>query len=315
MQNQEHRPEQAAANDLSFTMLAQAFGQLYDVIYYVDLDSDEYTEYHCNDEPSPEGDTRGTGFFSDILQTIEANIFPDDSAVITKAMEKSTFVKDLDDNGCVVLNFRLVQDDRPQYASLFAVRPNKGSNHAIIAISNIDGARRRELQFVEKFGSPMEFSTRDKLTRVKNKYAYDKALAELDEEINQIGYSDVAVVVADINGLSQINEAQGRDAGDEFIKSACHMICTTFKRSPVFRTDGGEFAVIMKGEDFDNRDRLMEELAQAVEAAREGGVAAFASGMSVFDFATDHDIKTVFDRANAAMLENKRVQKSAVQTA
>lgn len=312
MLKQEQRPEQATPPGISFTMLAQAFGQLYDVIYYVDLDTDEYTEYHCDDDRDLTDDIRGTGFFSDILKTLEASIFPDDNAVIVKAMEKATFIKDLEDNGCVVLNFRIMQDDRAQYASLFAVRPNKDSSHAIIAISNIDGARRRELQFVEKFGSPMEFSTRDKLTRVKNKYAYTKALEELDDEINSIGYSDVAVIVADINGLAEINEAQGREAGDEFIKSACHLICTTFKHSPVFRTDGDEFAVIMKGEDFDNRDRLMEELDRAVEAGREGGLAAFASGMSVFDFATDHDIKTVFDRANAAMLENKRIQKSAV---
>lgn len=312
MLKQELRPEQGAAQNVSFGLLSQAFGQLYDVIYYVDLDTDEYTEYHSDDDHDLNDAIHGTGFFSDIIHTIEGSIFPDDSTVITKAMEKSTFVKDLDDNGCVVLNFRLVQVDRTQYASLFAVRPNKDKSHAIIAISNIDSARRRELQFVEKFGSPMEFSTRDKLTRVKNKYAYTKAIEELDEEISTNGYSDVAVVVADINGLSRINESQGRDAGDEFIKNACHMICTTFKRSPVFRTDGDEFAVIMKGEDFDNRDRLMAELEQAIELSKTNGLAAFATGMSVFDFATDHDIKTVFDRANAAMLENKRIQKSGV---
>ena len=155
----------------------------------------------------------------------------------------------------------------------------------------------------------MEFSTRDKLTRVKNKYAYDKATEELNGEINKNGYADVAVVIADINGLGYINETQGTDAGDEYIKTACHLICSTFKHSPVFRIDGDEFAVIMKGEDFDNRDRLMGELERTVLTNKINGLATIASGMAVFDFATDHDIETVFARADKAMLENKRLLK------
>lgn len=298
------------AESVSFAQLVQSFGQLYDVIYYVDLDTDEYTEYHCDEDRELNEDIHGKDFFTDTLRVIEQNIFPDDHTVITKAMEKVTFMKDLDDNGCVVLNFRLVQDDKAQYASLFAVRPTKDAKHAIIAISNIDGARRRELQIVEKFGSPMEFSTRDKLTRVKNKYAYDRATEELNQEISANGYADVAVVVADINGLGYINETQGTEAGDEYIKSACHLICSTFKHSPVFRVDGDEFAVIMKGEDFDNRDHLMGELERTVLTNKISGLATIASGMAVFDFATDHDIETVFARADQAMLENKRLLKS-----
>jgi len=303
------KKQAATAESVSFAQLVQSFGQLYDVIYYVDLESDEYTEYHCDEDRDLNEDLHGKDFFTDTLKVIEDSIFPDDHTVITKAMEKNTFIKDLDNNGCVVLNFRLMQDDRAQYASLFAVRPTKDSKHAIIAISNVDNARRRELQFVEEFGSPMEFSTRDKLTRVKNKYAYDKATAELNAEIAKNGYVDVAVVVADINGLAYINETQGTEAGDEYIKSACHLICSTFKRSPVFRIDGDEFAVIMKGEDFDNRDRLMSELERTVLTNKISGLATIASGMAVFDFATDHDFETVFARADEAMLENKRLLK------
>ena len=56
-----------------------------------------------------------------------------------------------------------------------------------------------------------------------------------------------AITILDVNDLKKVNDNEGHKAGDQFIRDACRIICTTFKRSPVFRVGGDEFAVLSQG--------------------------------------------------------------------
>ena len=84
------------------------------------------------------------------------------------------------------------------------------------------------------------------------------------------------------------------------------MICSVFKHSPVFRIGGDEFAVIMQGEDYENREVLLSTLKANVLSNRESGLVTLAAGMSVFRPMEDSHVEDVFNRADAAMYENKK---------
>jgi diguanylate cyclase (GGDEF)-like protein len=110
----------------------------------------------------------------------------------------------------------------------------------------------------------------------------------------------------DINGLKHINDTQGHHAGDEYIKASCHIICTVFKHSPVFRIGGDEFAVLLTGHDFDEREHLLERFKDIVTCNAKKGLANLAFGMATYDKELDSSIETVFERADKAMYENKK---------
>ena len=62
--------------------------------------------------------------------------------------------------------------------------------------------------------------------------------------------SGFALVILDVNDLKKVNDIQGHKAGDQYIRNACKLICGNFKRSPVFRIGGDEYAVVVDGDDY-----------------------------------------------------------------
>lgn len=61
---------------------------------------------------------------------------------------------------------------------------------------------------------------------------------------------EFALLVADVNGLKEANDALGHESGDQLIKNTSRCICKIFEHSPVFRIGGDEFVVILTGEDY-----------------------------------------------------------------
>jgi diguanylate cyclase (GGDEF)-like protein len=119
------------------------------------------------------------------------------------------------------------------------------------------------------------------------------------------------VVVFDINNLKVTNDTLGHEAGDELIKSACAIICKQFKHSPVFRIGGDEFAAILKGSDFENREDLFREFTAKIDENNKNGGVVVAGGMAVFDPKLDDNYTDVFMRADHQMFERKEQLKAS----
>ncbi len=304
------RREQAALEESeTYSQIINALAKQYEVIYYVDLDTDHFQEFSASDKYSKLkiGEV-GEDFFGETQKNMKRDIYPEDYPIMAKAMEKQQFISDLSETGSTSITYRLMLDGRPQYVTLFAIRPSDDMHHVIIAVSNIDSAKQREIEFRAALGTAIDMANKDALTKVKNKHAYTQAARELDEKSanEDIQY---AVIVMDINGLKHINDTKGHNAGDEYIKECCHMICTVFKHSPVFRIGGDEFAVLLTGEDYENRERLLDSFKVDVMENRIKGRANLACGMATYDKGLDQNIEAVFERADKAMYENKKIFK------
>ena len=161
-----------------------------------------------------------------------------------------------------------------------------------------------------QLGLMRDLAGRDPLTGVKSKLAYSQAEQEMNERIDSGDIGPFAVAVLDVNGLKQINDTLGHQAGDEYIKRASQMICNSFTHSPVFRTGGDEFVVLLEGQDFENRRTILEAFQdRSLENIRAKDVVV-SLGMS--DFRPDEDtrLRAAFERADAQMYENKKYLKS-----
>ena len=172
-----------------------------------------------------------------------------------------------------------------------------------------DGLR-RELQQREQLQSAMEMAYRDPLTGVKSKHAYNEAEKRMDDGIKTGAISEFSVVVFDLNDLKQINDSRGHDIGDEYIKSACKLICTSFKHSPVFRIGGDEFVAILEGDDYSNQDELLEHFEKQVLVNLEHSKPVVSFGCARFNSQQHKSFRAVFEQADAAMYREKTLLKS-----
>ena len=163
-----------------------------------------------------------------------------------------------------------------------------------------------------------ELATKDSLTGVRNKTAYDREVEKLQKKID----ADEAVfgiVMVDMNGLKDINDNHGHGKGDIAIKELCQLVCDVFVHSPVFRIGGDEFVVILTGDDYVAVDHLIELFNKEVKRREEDysirvwDKASAAVGYALYDDAVDgRSYESVFRRADEAMYKRKEQMKGEV---
>lgn len=293
----------------TYGQIAAALASRYEVIYYVNVNTDEFTEYAASEKYSQlEIGNKGSDFFKLSQENMQRDIYPEDLPMMRREMEKERFLSELAKDESYSLTYRLMLDGNPEYVNLRAVRPDDDPDHVIIAVTNIDSSKRREQEFNEALGSVMTMATKDVLTGVKNKLAYTQSTAELDGSIKRGEQPEFGIVVCDVNGLKNVNDTAGHQAGDEYLRAACSIICHVFKHSPVFRVGGDEFAVLLSGEDYTDREELLKTLKAVMLANKVSGDVTAASGMAVFN-PRDRSVEAVFNRVDAAMYRNKKTFK------
>lgn len=167
----------------------------------------------------------------------------------------------------------------------------------------------RDKQHKRELGSARSMAYTDSLTGVRNKHAYVEAENRIDQRISDGTQNPFAVVVFDLNGLKDVNDTLGHEAGDRYIKDASEMMCRQFPHSPVFRIGGDEFVAIVLGEDYEARERLLKEFDDQMEDNLRAGGVVVSGGLEEFDSARDQSFQTVFERADKKMYERKHVLK------
>lgn len=156
----------------------------------------------------------------------------------------------------------------------------------------------------------------DALTSVRNKGAFDNYIQGLQDRIDQGEQMELAIGVFDCDNLKKVNDQNGHDKGDVYIKAASRLICRVFQHSPVFRIGGDEFAVVLQNDDFANREELIGTFEsmrkeQCASAANQWEEPRVAMGIAVYDPEIDDAISDTVRRADRFMYENKRFGKAA----
>ena len=163
-----------------------------------------------------------------------------------------------------------------------------------------------------------ELATKDPLTGIRNRAAYDKEIQQLQWSIRD-GLKDFGIVMVDMNFLKRTNDIYGHEKGNIAIKKLCEIVCNIFVHSPVFRIGGDEFVVVLTGRDFEHADALISEFNAQIQALQQDKTlepwarVSAAIGYATFNPQTDSSIENVFRRADKAMYARKKAMK-AVRT-
>ena len=280
-------------------------------VYVVDPETERYREFSSKAEfKGLNLAEEGTDFFETTIRLGRSVVCPEDLDRFLSGFSRDIVMAETADGGLYSLNYRMMLNGRENYIQLRAtmVEEESGSN-LIVGINDVDAQVRREEEYSSRLASAQTRANVDALTGVRNRHAFLDAMEKLDKSISAGEDIEFALVVLDVNDLKKVNDTQGHQAGDQYLRDACKIICDTFKRSPVFRIGGDEFAVIAQGDDYKSIDELTGIIADHNREAIAGGGIIVACGMSRFD--NDESARTVATRADQLMYENKSSLKAA----
>ena len=297
---------------ITFSQIAESLALNYDVIYYVDFESDDYVGYTShNIYGGLKVDESGTDFFKTAKNNISLIIHPQDRERLNAFIDKDYLLSALEEAKQINIQYRLMINDRAQHTRL-SVRRSSDGKHMIIGVENIEEEIMREKEHLRALNTEKELARRDELTGIRNKTAFTELEQSIQHNIeNGMDYLPFAIAVCDLNDLKKINDTEGHKAGDEYIRSSARLLCEIFRHSPVFRIGGDEFAIFLSGNDFALREQLVDRLHKTVLANRdkhEGPV--IAVGIAEYDPSADTDVNEIFDRADRLMYEDKHELKA-----
>ena len=293
---------------VTFTQIAEILAVNYDVIYYVDVKNSSYISYECrNIYGEVEVQRSGNDFFADAKTDITKIVHKNDLDSVLDFVNKEHLACTLMNQKSCHHDYRIVAFKKTHYVRM-TVQKTTDETHYIIGIENINDEVKKEKLHLKALNTEKELARRDELTGVKNKTAYTELEKSVQSNIdNGMDYLPFGLVVCDTNDLKKINDSQGHVAGDEYIKQSAKLLCDIFDHSPVFRVGGDEFVVFLRGDDYSNRDKLMQTLQSQVRdnlQSKSGPV--LASGMAVFTPKKDCLVTEILNRADKAMYKNKR---------
>ncbi|MBR6274542.1 MAG: GGDEF domain-containing protein, partial [Lachnospiraceae bacterium] len=293
------REEQTAYNRI--TALAGEF--LF--IWVVNPENGHYREFStANGFEAIDRFVEGQDFFADSREKAQKLLYPDDIDRFVSGLTRENVLGEVESNGIYTLSYRLLKDGEPRYVQLKAaiVVEDEGAR-LIVGINDIDAQVRQEEEYGRRLAQARIEANIDALTGVKNRNAYRVYEDRLNAQIELERSPEFAITILDVNDLKKVNDTQGHKAGDQFLRDACKIICTTFKRSPVFRVGGDEFAVLSQGDDYECIEELIGQMNRHNEEALENGGVVIAVGMA--RYMGDPNVAPVYERADKYMYDNK----------
>jgi diguanylate cyclase (GGDEF)-like protein len=155
----------------------------------------------------------------------------------------------------------------------------------------------------------------DPLTGLLNRHALVPRFLELSQQA-RLTHQPVCVVLCDVDGFKEINDAHGHDRGDAVLRDVAYELRKRLRSFElVYRLGGEEFLIVLPGVDHDTGQEIAERLRAAVEGAHPLGLRITISlGLSAA-YGEDVDYDTLFKAADVALYEAKRGGRNRVVAA
>ncbi len=174
--------------------------------------------------------------------------------------------------------------------------------HFIVVYDDMVDEQQKEL---------IRINNTDVLTNLGNERAYYAYLEEIDARKKK-ERKKYAIALMDLNGLKVTDDTLGHRFGCHLIVEFGHQLSEFFKTSKLFHIGGDEFVAILEGEDFKNRNKLLEKFIEEfsckeIEFEDKKLILSVAIGMQESE--KDQKYNDVFQLADKNMYANKKIVK------
>ena len=190
----------------------------------------------------------------------------------------------------------------------FSVPPGSEDNWDRIYISIIDITDRKKTEEKLRF-----MSFHDALTGLFNRAYFEEELARLDGSRQY----PVSIISCDLDGLKQINDQFGHDAGDRALRAAAKVLSlNTFRKEDVVaRIGGDEFVVVLPSVDLDDHKSILDRINIGIEKFNKSTIGdglyrpiSMSIGYAVI--MEDESLAEGYKAADKAMYINKEKKKA-----
>lgn len=130
--------EQARSTGIMYTRIAQTLARGYTMLYYINLDTEEFIEYHTNKNGTLSKGRHGQRFFDMCKADVKRFVYPEDRDLVEHAMERRTLLETLDRNETFMMTYRLQGNGEPTYASMKVSRMEDDEHFIIIGVTDVD---------------------------------------------------------------------------------------------------------------------------------------------------------------------------------
>ena len=139
----------------------------------------------------------------------------------------------------------------------------------------------------------------DPLTGLLNRRSWDEGLAAERERTRRTGRS-FAVLLVDLDGLKQVNDRAGHQAGDRLLKAAAASFRDACRRGDsLARIGGDEFALLLP-------ESSMDTAAFLAERIRHGMPSGSSCSIGIAETGGDEPVEALVARADAALYRAKQ---------
>ena len=143
--------------------------------------------------------------------------------------------------------------------------------------------------------SVFRMSVTDQVTGLFNRSAFEKYLNESEPHT----FSHTVCVYIDVNGLHELNNKHGHEAGDKLLQSVAECLRAQFPDDGLYRIGGDEFVVFSKAD-----AAVCEARMQAVSSALAAQDYSISYGIAAQE--TTEGLSDLVREADENMLKNKR---------
>ena len=108
-------------------------------LYYVNMDTGEFVDFHTDEKHGVLTEARrGKDFFETCTRESGKYIHPEDQESFAGAMDRKTLGKSLEENNRFELIFRRIADGEPRFVKMTVTRMEDDQRFIVIGVSDID---------------------------------------------------------------------------------------------------------------------------------------------------------------------------------
>jgi len=193
--------------------MAHALSSDFESVYYVDLDTDEYTEFKANDTFADlHMEFNGLNFFDECRKNLKRVVHPDDQDKMLSVMQKEEIVSLLNNTPVYTVDYRLLVKGHQEYYHMKFARPGDDSRRLVIGISNITA----QTLFKQSQKQKLQKTHMDRLT-------YSRIAQALAREFFSIYYVNIDTdAFIEFSSADKYKELQIESNGIDFFESCLH---------------------------------------------------------------------------------------------
>jgi diguanylate cyclase (GGDEF)-like protein/PAS domain S-box-containing protein len=232
-----------------------------------------------------------------------SRIHPDDHEMVIKAFD-SIYLR-----GTAKSEYRWLNSDGSYlwfHDEAVLIRDEKGNPKEIIGTWR-DVTDRKQMEETLR-----TLSLIDELTRLYNRRGFFALVEQQMKIANRTG-KGMIVLFADLDGLKQINDSLGHQAGDKALIDIADILRETFRESDIIARIGGDEYVVLILEPLDGVNLFSKRLSERIGFYnRRDGInykLSISTGIAIYDPQYPCSIDELLKRADTLMYEQKREKK------